>query len=84
MDLIYLLIFKLFILILGEDSGENIEHIDIKEGITKYSFYSGQVKTFQFTAIEDGYYLITFTSFGFIIEATGNVHQDTSLFEEER
>ena len=83
MYLVYFIIFEIFSLISSDDSGKNIENIDIKPGIIKYIINKGEYKTFQFTAIDDGYYLITFENIGKIIEATGDVHQDISIFEKE-
>ena len=83
MYLVYFIIFELFSLISSDDCGKNIENIDIKPGIIKYIIETGECKTFQFTAIDDGYYLITFENIGKIIEATGDVHQDISIFKED-
>ena len=83
MYLVYFIVFELFSLISSDDSGQNIENIDIKPGIIKYIINKGVYRTFQFTAIDDGYYLITFDNVGMIIEATGDVHQDISIFEKE-
>ena len=79
----YLIILKLFLLITIVDSEENIHIINIKTGQTKHTIRKGQTETIQFTAIDDGYYLITFDTYGLLIEATGDIHQDTVINNTE-
>ena len=79
----YLIIINLFLLISNEDSEEKIHIINIKQGITKHTIGKGKTETIQFKAINDGYYLITFDSYGLIIEATGVIHKDTVINRTE-
>ena len=55
--------------------------LDIKEGIYYYKKIKNEI--FQFTAINNGYYLITFNYTGCILEAIGNIPQDFYIDKKE-
>ena len=58
-------------------------NVDIVEGLKEYFIEGENFETFKFTAIDDGYYLFTFKTWAMIKEATGQIHQDIDLRNQE-